>query len=99
MKSKALSAAQLCWTLLSVISDLPGSGAELLKLELAALAPSLCHLPLRGVILPLGRDGCNVLPGVSDHHLVGGPGRAVLQVGQQHLRVKVSPQRSHGQHR
>ena len=77
---------QLCWTLLSVVSDLPQSRAELLKFELEALALSLRCLPLREVILLLGRDECNVLPGVSDHHPVmgarkgcGGGGSAVLE--------------------
>lgn len=76
---------QLCWTLLSVISDLPESRAELLKFELAALAPSLRCLSLRGIILLLGRDGCNVLPGVSDHPVMGarqshgGGGSTVLE--------------------
>lgn len=77
---------QLCWTLLPVVSDLPQSRDEILKFELAALAPSLCCLPLRGVILLLGRDGYNVLLGVSDHHPVmggsqscGGGGSAALE--------------------
>lgn len=77
---------QLCWTLLSVVSALPQSRAELLKFELAALAPSLCRLPLSGVILLLGRDGYNVLLGVSDHHPAtgarqsrGGGGSAALE--------------------
>lgn len=74
---------QHCWALLSVVSDLPQSRAELLKFEFAALAPSLCCLPLRGVILLLAGDGCNVL---SDHHPVmgarqspGGSGSAALE--------------------